>query len=78
MKFNKIAESVLNGLAKGKTLKDLAIKHQVSLEKIQKEHKKGTEKELEHTSSWDVAAEIAKDHLFEDPEYYTKLETIEN
>jgi hypothetical protein len=77
MKFENATEEVLNGLAKGKTLQDLANKHKVSLEEIQKEHKKGTEVELEHTSSWEIAAEIAKDHLFEDPHYYTKLAKIE-
>ena len=77
MKFEKVTQNILNGLAKGKTLEDLAKKHLVSLEEIQKEHKKGTEVELEHTSSWEIAAEIAKDHLFEDPYYYTKLSKIE-
>jgi len=77
MKFEETANNILNGLSKGKTLKDLAQKHSVSLEDIQKEHKKGTEVELEHTSSWEVAAEIAKDHLFEDPQYYTKLSKME-
>lgn len=77
MKFEKATQDILNGLAKGKTLEDLAKKHSVSLEEIQKEHKKGTEVELEHTSSWEIAAEIAKDHLFEDPHYYTKLSKIE-
>jgi hypothetical protein len=77
MKFEQMAESVLNGLAKGMTLNDLAKKHNVSLETLQKEHKKGTDVELEHTSSWEMAAAIAKDHLFEDPDYYTKLSKME-
>ena len=77
MKFSNIIEQTLDGLAKGKTLKDIAKKHSVPLEDIQKEHKKGTEVELEHTSSWDIAADIAKDHLFEDPHYYSKLAKME-
>jgi len=77
MKFEQVVESVLNGLAKGMTLNDLAKKHNVSLEDLQKEHKNGTLKELEHTTSWEMAAAIAKDHLFEDPEYYIKLAKIE-
>jgi hypothetical protein len=40
--------------------------------------RKGTEHELEHTSDWGIAQEIAMDHLAEDPEYYEKLELIEN
>ena len=38
---------------------------------------KGIKVEFEHTDSVDVAAEIAMDHLTEDPLYYDKLETIE-
>jgi len=35
---------------------------------------KGTLHELEHTTSFLVAVEIAADHLEEDPRYYTLLE----
>ena len=35
---------------------------------------KGTAHELEHTTSFLVAVEIAADHLEEDPRYYTHLE----
>lgn len=38
---------------------------------------KGTMHELEHTRSIALAMEIATDHLFEDPSYYTKLERME-
>jgi len=38
---------------------------------------KGIESELEHTSSKDIAEEIAMDHLTEDPGYYQKLEIME-
>lgn len=38
---------------------------------------KGIKHELEHTSSEEVAKEIAMDHLVEDPEYYTHLEKME-
>lgn len=41
-----------------------------------KELAKGVKVELEHTSNIDLAKEIAKDHLMEDPKYYTTLETI--
>lgn len=37
----------------------------------------GTEVELEHTNDIYLAAEIALDHLSEDPEYYTKLLQME-
>ena len=38
---------------------------------------KGIKVEMEHTNSVDVAMEIAKDHLFEDPNYYDNLKKIE-
>ncbi len=36
---------------------------------------KGIQFELEHTDNLSVAKEIAKDHLMEDPEYYSKAMT---
>jgi len=36
----------------------------------------GLKVELEHTNNIDLAKEIAKDHLTEDPDYYKKLKTI--
>ena len=75
--FDVIYEEFLNGLAKGMSLKDIADKHKVELDQITKEFKKGTNVEMEHTDSKHSAETIAKDHLFEDPEYYTKLATIE-
>jgi hypothetical protein len=38
---------------------------------------KGIKVELEHTSSKQMAKEIAMDHLTEDPKYYDKLAKIE-
>lgn len=40
------------------------------------ELKMGIEVELEHTDDRDVATTIAKQHLAEDPAYYSKLKTI--
>lgn len=87
----KESEKIPGGISKGKTLKDIARKHSyddskdsTSKEKIEKMFShlkkqlvKGVKVELEHTDSIKVAMEIAKDHLFEDPEYYTKLKKIE-
>ena len=39
---------------------------------------KGTKVELEHVDNKELAQEIAMDHLTEDPDYYDKLETIED
>lgn len=40
--------------------------------------KQGKKVEKEHTKLGDVAETIAKHHLEEDPEYYDKLEDMEN
>jgi hypothetical protein len=38
----------------------------------------GVKVELEHTDDKELAAEIARDHLTEDPKYYDKLERMES
>jgi len=43
----------------------------------QRQLRKGTRVELEHTSDRGIAREIAMDHLDEDPQYYEKLEIME-
>lgn len=37
----------------------------------------GIEHELEHTGDRNIAKNIAKDHLTEDPNYYRKIQKIE-
>lgn len=59
------------------TLKDLAKKHDMSLGDIGAQLAKGIKAEKEHTSDMLVAKEIALDHLNELPDYYTKLEKME-
>jgi hypothetical protein len=84
-------EKIPGGLSKGKSLKDIAIMHVKSSIKgkpnekeIEKMHdylklelKKGIKTELEHTTDKKIAREIAMDHIYEDPKYYTKLSKIE-
>jgi hypothetical protein len=53
--------------------KQLADMHKVSVEEIEKELSKGIEVEMEHTDDEAIAHEIAMEHVYEDPEYYTKL-----
>jgi len=53
--------------------KQLAKMHNVSLEDIEKEVSKGVKVEMEHTNDENIAHEIAMDHVFEDPKYYSKL-----
>lgn len=75
------------GLADNKTIHDIVVHHGddswasiqfESLEKqIIKQLEKGIKIEMEHTSNKKIATEIAMDHIWEDPKYYDKLETIE-
>lgn len=70
MKGNKSmekGEKIPGGLASGKKKEDF---NQVSLNQ-------GIKVELEHTKNKNIAAEIAMDHLTEDPKYYDKLKRIE-
>ena len=60
-------------MAKNMSIADIAKEKESSLEEIEKELDKGKETEKEHTSSTQKATKIAKDHLVEDPKYYTKL-----
>jgi len=71
-------DEIPGGLADGKTVADVAKYHDVEESQIQSEFAKGMKVELEHTTDKDKAKEIALDHLWEDPKYYTKLKTIED
>jgi hypothetical protein len=73
----KEEDSIPGGLAKGMTLNDIAEKHGVSVDVLVAEFKKGIQTEMEHTTDREMAKEITLDHLFEDPQYYTKLATVE-
>jgi hypothetical protein len=76
MQFDLYIEAVFEGLAKGKTIEDLAKKHDVSVIHINSQLKKGIKIEHEHTKDPTTAKKIAMDHLFEDPDYYTKLAKV--
>ena len=77
MKFDLYVESCLNGLAKGKSLNTIAKKHKTNVSVLKKQLSKGMNVEMEHTKKKSAAKKIAMDHLFEDPEYYTKLAKME-
>jgi hypothetical protein len=70
-------DNIPGGLAKGMTLNDIAEKHGMSVDMLVAEFKKGIQTEMEHTTDREMAKEITLDHLFEDPQYYTKLATVE-
>jgi hypothetical protein len=64
----KRAEDLMpGGLADDKTNEDFNRKSLIQ----------GRNVEIEHTGDPDIAAEIARDHLTEDPDYYDKLEDME-
>lgn len=77
MKFDHIVENLLQGLAQGKTEKQIADKHGVSVEQIMQELERGTQVEMEHTKCPKIARKISLDHLFERPDYYIKLKKLE-
>lgn len=70
-------KKLTGGLSDNMSLKDIAKKHKVSVEKIENQHKKGIKVEMEHTKDSKLASKIAKDHLVELPDYYDRLEKIE-
>jgi hypothetical protein len=84
-------ERIEGGISSGKNLRDIAIMHtyddsmdhvdrdavEKMLSHLEKQLRMGVEVEMEHTDDIDLASEIAKDHLVEDPDYYTKLQKVE-
>lgn len=70
-------DKIPGGLSDKLTLYDIAKKHKIDPETLEKEMKKGKKVESEHTSDQNIAFEIAKDHLFEDPFYYSKLSKLD-
>ncbi len=78
-------EILKGGLADNKTLIQLAKKHdakgyyhiQDMVKSLKKQLEMGMKVEMEHTDSKEKAKEIAMDHLWEDPSYYTKLKKVE-
>ena len=59
------------------TVGELAEKYHCSLLAVEQQLKKGIKIEMEHTSHYKVAKEIALDHLGEDLYYYKKLSKVE-
>lgn len=78
-------EELEGGLADNKTLIHIAKKHDAKgyyhidnmVKSLKKQLEMGIEVEMEHTDDKQKAKEIAMDHLWEDPTYYTKLKKIE-
>jgi len=70
-------DMVVGGLADDLSLEDIAAKHEVDVERIQKEFEIGYRIEREHTNDDHLAKEIAMDHLVELPDYYSRLVDME-
>jgi len=79
----QIQEDILKGgLADMMSIEDIFKKHKkkypnLSLDMLKQQLKKGIKVEMEHTNDKIKSEEIAKDHLYEDPNYYTKLQKME-
>jgi hypothetical protein len=73
-KFELGGENKVGGhLSKGKSLKQIAEMHNVALAQINDELTKGLEVEKEHFADFNERTRVAKDHLVENPNYYTLL-----
>jgi len=72
-----MVDKIKGGLADNMTLDSIAEKHGVTLDVITTQLEKGIAVEMEHTDDKEQATEIAKDHLFEDADYYNKLAKVE-
>jgi len=72
-----VGEYIKGGEADSKSVEDIAQKHEVPVFFIKHELSIGSKIELEHTDDKALAREIAMDHLWEIPDYYTRLEKME-
>lgn len=68
---------VVGRKAKGVSVKKIADMHNVTEKYLRKQLQRGQKVELEHTTDESVAYAIAKDHIYENPDYYILLEQIE-
>lgn len=75
--FKEDEDKIDGGLADNMTLADIANKHGRPTDHIQSQYKIGIKVEREHTDDNEKASEITRDHLWEDPDYYTKLVEME-
>lgn len=71
----------INTLKGGKadklSVKDIADKFNVGVDKVKAQIQKGIGVEMEHTNDKEKATEIATDHVSEFPDYYDRLEKLE-
>lgn len=83
-KFSPLTERILSEMGcdcdmkPHKNVNEIAKKHNTSVERIEKQLKKGIKVEMEHTTDKYEAESIALQHLAERPDYYAKLSKVEN
>jgi beta-glucosidase-like glycosyl hydrolase len=65
------------GKSDGMSIEDIAKKHKMDVDLLKIQLQNGIDIEKEHTNDKEIAEEIAKDHLFEFPDYYTRLKKME-
>jgi hypothetical protein len=73
---NELKMNYGGGLSKEKSIEDIAEMHNVTISHIKSQLRKGIEVESEHTSDKNMQEKIAKDHLIENPNYYTILDKV--
>lgn len=72
-----VVTETAGGEANGMTIEDIAKKHNVTVEDIEKQLEIGIQIEQEHTSDLEHAKKIAMDHLVEFSDYYDRLVKME-
>lgn len=76
MRYNEIKEKDYLGVPTP-SVEEIAKKHNVPVAMINHQLAKGRKVEREHINVDKIAAEIARDHLAELPDYYDRLEKME-
>lgn len=70
-------DKLKGGLSDKFTEQDIANKFKIDIKVINTQIKKGTKVEMEHVNDESSAKEISMDHLIEIPDYYDRLEKME-
>lgn len=79
LKSFRLFENVIEGGKADKlSVEDIAKKFNVPVEKIMDQISKGVKVESEHTDDVNAQIEIAMDHLTEMPDYYDRLNSMED
>jgi len=69
---------IKGGIGDNVKISDLSHKFKIPISYLKNQLSKGIKVELEHTEDIGIAKEIALDHMSEFPDYYDRLEKMEN